>query len=453
MNPMDLSARALAEAVQRGQTTPRAVAEAALARVAERNPLLNALCLVNPALIEDADTITARLAAGEELPLAGVPVVIKDNIWVKGLRITQGSRLFADFIAPEDARAVASLRRAGAMILGIGTCSEFACKGLTNTPLHGITRNPTDPSLTPGGSSGGPAAAVAGGLAPLALGTDAGGSSRRPPAHVGVVGFKPGQDVVPYGPGFAEPFDGISALCPITRDVDDAGLMFRVLGGAAPRDHGPLRIACAPSFGMDAALDNSVADNFAQIVRLLRDSGHLISETAPLWPHGITPAATMPAQWAGLADLYGARWQREPDLFDPDLGTQIEQGLAQTDAQVQQARDAGRLMGQTLRTFLTTCDILITPTTPCPAWPVGLLGPTMIGGHPASPRDHAAFTPQVNHAGVPAISILCGTTDDGLPLGLQLIASKGHDNALLGAALSLEKLFLAAGLTARMRKD
>ena len=123
------------------------------------------------------------------LPLAGVPIVIKDNIWVKGLSITNGSRLYADFIAPEDAIAVARLRTAGAVILGIGTCSEFACKGLTNTPLHGITRHPANHNLTPGGSSGGPAVAVATGIVPVAIGTDAGGSSRRPPAHVGVGHF------------------------------------------------------------------------------------------------------------------------------------------------------------------------------------------------------------------------------------------------------------------------
>ena len=140
------------------------------------------------------------------MPLAGVPIIVKDNIWVEGWRITQGSRLFAEFIAPRDAIAIERLKKAGAVIVGIGATSEFACKGVTTSPLFGPTRHPLDPDLTPGGSSGGPAAAVAAGLVPLAIGTDAGGSSRRPPAHVGVVGFKPSYGAIPYGPGFAEPF-------------------------------------------------------------------------------------------------------------------------------------------------------------------------------------------------------------------------------------------------------
>ena len=174
-------------------------------RVERENPKLNAIIRLNPRAAEEGDRVQRRLDAGEVLPLAGVHVVVKDNLWVAGMTIAQGAQLFADFVAPQDAVAVARLRAAGAIILGIGATSEFACMGVTNTALYGMTRNPIDPALTPGGSSGGPSVAVAAGFAPLALGTDAGGSTRRPPAHVGVIGFKPGQDVVPYGPGFDEP--------------------------------------------------------------------------------------------------------------------------------------------------------------------------------------------------------------------------------------------------------
>src|SRR3954469_21479069 len=168
--------------------------------------------------------------------LAGVPVVIKDNIWVDGWRITQGSRLFAEFVAPQDAIAIERLRKAGAVLVGIGATSEFACKGVTTSPLYGPTRHPLHPTLTPGGSSGGPAAAVAAGLVPLAIGTDAGGSSRRPPAHVGVVGFKPSYGAIPYGPGFAEPLFDISVIAPIPRSVADAALAFEAMAGPDARD-------------------------------------------------------------------------------------------------------------------------------------------------------------------------------------------------------------------------
>ena len=166
--------------------------------------------------------------------LAGVPVVIKDNIWVDGWRVTQGSRLFADFVAPCDAIAVERLKKAGAIVVGMGATSEFACKGVTTSLLFGPTRHPLNPELTPGGSSGGPATAVAADLVPLAIGTDAGGSSRRPPAHVGVVGFKPSYGAIPYGPGFAEPFFDISVIAPIARNVADAVLAFEVMAGPEP---------------------------------------------------------------------------------------------------------------------------------------------------------------------------------------------------------------------------
>ncbi|PWC31499.1 amidase, partial [Azospirillum sp. TSO35-2] len=177
------SARAIARAVNAGTRSARAEAEACLARIAAGNPALNAIVAVHhDAALAQADAVDRRVAAGETLPLAGIPVAVKDTIWVAGRRVTQGSRLFADFVAPADAIAVERLRQAGAVLVGMANSSEFACKGVTTNPLFGPTRHPLDPALTPGGSSGGPAVAVAGGLVPLALGTDAGGSSRRPPA-------------------------------------------------------------------------------------------------------------------------------------------------------------------------------------------------------------------------------------------------------------------------------
>jgi aspartyl-tRNA(Asn)/glutamyl-tRNA(Gln) amidotransferase subunit A len=458
VHPMDMDACALAGLVRAGTLDARDVAEAALDRAAARNPGVNAICAIDPAATRaEAHAVAARLARGEDLPLAGVPVVIKDNIWVAGRTVTQGSRLFADFVAPADAAAVARLRAAGAVILGIGACSEFACKGVTATPLHGATRNPCDPALTPGGSSGGCAAAVAAGIAPLALGTDAGGSSRRPPAHVGIVGFKPSQDAIPYGPGFAEPFWGTSVLAPIARSVADAAAMFAVLAGLPPaRDPDPdlhdLRIAYAPTMGLPAVLDADVEAVCEAALTILSRAGHRIERSAPRWPSGVDVAALMPLQSAGLAALYGDRWRSDPALFDPDLGVQIEAGLALSGADVARALFASQATRDALRGFLGGVDLLLTPTTPCAAWPLDRLGPAMIGGAPAAPRDHAAFTPQANHAGVPAISIPCGTTAEGLPLGLQIIAGAGRDRLALAAARAFETLFQDAGATAPFQK-
>lgn len=441
-----------------GKLHPREAVEAALDRAAAVNPVLNAFTVIDAdGARAQADAVAQRLERGERPALAGVPLVVKDNIWVGGLPITQGSHLFAGFRAPEDAVAVARARAAGAVIIGVGTCSEFASKGVTETPLYGITRNPVDPSRTAGGSSGGCAAAVGAGVAPLALGTDAGGSSRRPPAHCGVVGFKPSLGAIPYGPGFPEPSWDISCLCPIARSVGDAAALFDALAGAdasdamsvlaleAPRPAGALRIAFAPTFGLDVAVDADVAAVVAEAVERLRRAGFAIAERAPDWPTGLNESSVMPLQHAGLAALHGEAWKATPGRIDPDLGAQIESGLRMTAADVARALEASLAIRQTLSAFLGQVDLLLTPTTPCPAWPVGRLGPETIGGRPAGPRGHAVFTPLVNHARAAAISLPCGTTDAGLPLGLQVIAARGRDRTLLAAAAAFEAV-LAEGL-------
>lgn len=439
MNLMDLSAGDLAAQVRKGKTTPQAALADAVARAKTRNPAINAICLMNPKAQDEADTVTKRLAQGEALPLAGVPVLIKDNIWVKGLRIAQGSRLFADHIAPEDAEAVKRLRQAGAVVLGIATCSEFACKGATLSPLYGITRNPLDPTRTSGGSSGGSVSAVAAGIVPLALGTDAGGSTRRPPAHTGLIGMKPSQDLIPYGPGFDEPVWGVSVICPITRDMDDLALVMHVLTGIEVETSPTVKLAASQDFCTGQALDAEVAQNFSTVLQTFSGAGVNLSKAQIDW-QGIKGHDIQPLQYAGLAYLYGDVWKASPDLFDPALGAQIDKGLVLSSTEVAAAHQASHKMRVALREALDRHGFIATPTTPCAAWPAELDTPKSIGGKPALPRDHAAFTPQINHAGVPALSIPCGTNAKGLPLGLQLIAPFGQDAALIGLAQKLEPI-------------
>jgi len=440
MTLLDGPLAALVKAVQTGETSAEALAREALDRAEARNPGINAICGINPDALNEARNVDDRLKAGNLLPLAGVPVLIKDNIWVKGLRIAQGSSLFADHIAPEDAEAVKRLRKAGAVVIGIATCSEFACKGATNSPLHGITRNPLDPELTPGGSSGGSVAAVAAGIVPLALGTDAGGSTRRPPAHTGLCGLKPTQDLIPYGPGFAEPVWGISVICPTARRMQDIALAMQVLGGLGPSNEPPSTIAVSTDFGTGQVLDSDVAANFERVVDALKAAGLVITKADIQWPDGIQGHDIQPLQYAGLAQLYGSEWQAQPELFDPALGEQIEKGLALTGVQVAAAHQVSHNMRETLNAALERHGFIATPTTPCAAWPAEQNAPARIGGQPAAPRDHAAFTPQINHAGVPALSVPCGTDSLGRPLGLQLIAQKGADADLIALGQSLEPI-------------
>ncbi|WP_439393178.1 amidase [Bradyrhizobium sp. PMVTL-01] len=444
------SAREIAADVIAGRTTAVETARAALARI-EAAKALNAVVAVDPGrTLADAAAVDVRLRVGETMPLAGVPVIIKDNIWVGGWRVTQGSRLFADFIAPRDAVAVERLRNAGAVIVGIGATSEFASKGVTTSQLFGPTRHPLDPALTPGGSSGGPAAAVAAGLVPLAIGTDAGGSSRRPPAHVGVAGFKPSYGAIPYGPGFAEPFFGLSVIAPIAADVADIALAFETMAGIDPRDPDAagiaqaaedivgLRIAFSPRLGLDAAVDDVVANGLVSAIARLSAAGLGITQRDPVWPAGAREEAIMPLQHAGLAALYGDTFRKDPAIFDPDIARQIERGLSWSGSDVAGALIASAAIANAFAAFFTEVDLLLAPTVPCVAWPFTHAGPETIGGRAASPRAHAVFTPFVNHARLPAISLPCGADANGLPFGLQIIARRGQDRTLLRAARQIE---------------
>lgn len=446
------SAREITADVAAGRTSAVETAKAALARI-EAAKALNAVVTIDPArTLADAAAVDDRVRAGETMTLAGVPVVVKDNIWVGGWRVTQGSRLFADFVAPRDAIAIERLRRAGAVVVGISATSEFASKGVTISPLFGPTRHPLNPALTPGGSSGGPAVAVAAGLVPLAIGTDAGGSSRRPPAHVGVAGFKPSYGAIPYGPGFAEPFFGLSVIAPIAATVADITLAFEAMTGVDPRDpdsadiaqeaddFAGLRIAFSPRLGLDVAVDDVVADGLASAVARLSASGLRIARRDPVWPAGATEEAIMPLQHAGLAALHGDAFRKDPTVFDPDIARQIERGLSWSGADVAGALVASAAIAHAFAALFTDIDLLLAPTVPCVAWPLTQLGPDTIGGRAASPRAHAVFTPFVNHARLPAISIPCGTDAAGLPFGLQMIAGRGRDRTLLKAARHIETL-------------
>ena len=448
-----LDATRIAAGCAAGSLDPEDVVRAFRQRIDDLNPALNAVVGQTPhGLAADVALLRGRIARGENLPLAGVPVVVKDTIWVRDQRVTQGSLLFSDFVARQDALAVERLRKAGALVIGMGNSSEFACKGLTTNKVYGLTRHPMDPALTPGGSSGGCAAAVAARLAPLALGTDGGGSSRRPPAHVGVVGFKPSFGAIPDPIGFPHAFIGLQVIAPIARTVADVRLMFESMLGADPRDPQSidlpskpeqparaLRVAYSARLGLDVPVDDDVRQCLDRAVETLRRADWNVADADPAWPTGANEDALMPLQHTGLAGLFGDAWKRDPTRFDPDVAGQIERGLQWSGADVARAREAGLQIALTLAEFLTRFDLLICPTTPCVAWRNDRLGPETIGGVKVEPRAHAVFTPFVNHAMAAAISVPCGAGRDGLPVGMQVIAARGRDRQLLAAAAEIER--------------
>lgn len=458
------SACATVAAVRSGQRSAVAVAEEANASILAA-AALNAVVDFHPSEgLRQAETVDGRLAAGEDLPLAGLPVVVKDNIWVADRRVTQGSLLFKDFTPTRDAIVVERLIRAGAVVVGMGNTPEFACKGQTTNRIYGATRHPADPALTPGGSSGGCAAAVAAHLVPAAIGTDGGGSGRRPPAHCGVVGFKPSFGAIPYGPGFPEPFTGIAVIAPIARDVADTALLFRALAGAdphdpqsvpiapdAPVDAGSLRIGVSRRFGFDAPVDAAVLESLEAAVEAFAAAGLRIEQHDPTWPAGATEDALMPLQFAGLAAIHGEAYRRSPELFDPDVAAQIERGFSFDGVAVARARWQSHDIAEAAAASFAAVDILIGPTVPCAAWSINRLGPEMIGGVPVAPRAHAVFTPFFNHALTPALSIPLGRTPEGLPLGLQIVGPRGSDWRVLRVAALLERALAEAGLWTGLR--
>lgn len=453
----------IAAAVNSGRTSAVAFASDALARIAARDEAINAFVFVDRAdALRRAEAVDRRIAGGDQLPLAGVPVTIKDNIWVKNMLITQGSNLFSDFIAPADAIAVERLVEAGAVIIGITNTSEFACSGQTRNLLHGTTRNPLSLDRTPGGSSGGPVAAVAAGMVPLAVGTDAGGSSRRPPAHTGLVGFKPSAGAIPYGPGFEEPFFGTSCICPIARTVEDVAAAFEVMAGLDRRDphsatidpgsafdQSAIRMALTPKWGLDVPVDGQVRTVIASVFARLDARGWKTRDLDPVWPEGAAETGLSPIQHAGLAAIHGVAFALNPGTIHPDVAGQIRAGLAYGGADVVRALLLSESVAQAASNFFAShqVDVLIGPTTPCTAWPVDQLGPAMIDGVPVGPRGHAVFTPLFNHARQPAISIPCGHDREGLPIGLQLVAPRGKDRQLLAIAAAVEEMLSTSSVS------
>ena len=453
------SALGLAARVSAGGLSAVEVARFFIERVERLNPALNAIVQFDPALVlAEAESVDRRLAAGEALPLAGVPFTVKDNLWVGGRRVSQGSRLFAHFVAPRDAWAVARLRALGGVVLGITNCSEFACKGVTSNLLYGTSRHPLDLSLTPGGSSGGAAAGLAAGLGLLALCTDAGGSTRRPAAHCGLVGFKASSGLIPHPWGFAEPNFGLSVVGILARDAADCAFVYDHLqaydandpagvpiaaglqvAGAPALERASLRLAWSPRLGCDFAVDDGVATALAAQVEALRADGWSIDEADPAWPDAVREYPLIVLQQAGLFALYGDRLADAREDIDPDLVAQIESGATVTPAQVARALRLKEKIAQSLANFFDSYDLLLCPTTPVTAWPADRLGPAEIGGLPAGPRGHAAFTPLFNYCGVPACSVPAGLVN-GLPVGLQVVGPRMEDARVLAFVGEMERL-------------
>ncbi|NQW85412.1 MAG: amidase [Alcaligenaceae bacterium] len=462
---IDWRARDLASSVNSQDLTAVQVTQAALARIAWANPLLNAFTDIDHvSALKQAAAVDLKIQQGARLPLAGVPFSVKDNLWVAGRPATYGSKFFADHIAPRDSWSVEQLKKQGAICVGITNTPEFASKGVTQNPLHGTTRNPWDLDLTPGGSSGGAVAGVAAGLVPVALGTDAGGSIRRPAAHTGLVGFKCTLGLIPNPWGFPDPSHDLSTIGVAARDVQDCALMLDALVEHHPNDplshplpmamvaphpftaalnaqiDQTLRIGFTMDLGCGFAIDDDVALAVEAAIQQLKRANWKIDISHPAWPPKTNEYPLLAQQQAGLAALFGQAYQEAPEIFDPDIGVQIEEGQKATGALIAGLSLQRNKLREAFNTYFDSYDLLLCPTVPVEPWACDGPPPNMIGDRPATPRGHAPFTPLFNYCDAPALSVPCGFGKNGLPLGLQIVGPRYGDLRVLQFGFEVQKV-------------
>jgi aspartyl-tRNA(Asn)/glutamyl-tRNA(Gln) amidotransferase subunit A len=445
----ELTAVQLLEGYRTRAFSPVEVAASVMQRIEERNPQLNAFNLVSNHVNEEARASEARWLSGMPKGLLdGVPVSIKDIILTRGWPTLRGSKT-VDPKGPwhDDAPVTARLREHGALLLGKTTTPEFGWKGVTDSPLTGITRNPWNPAKTPGGSSGGAAAAVAAGMGPLAVGTDGGGSIRIPCSFTGLFGIKASFGRVPAWP--LSPFGTVAHVGPITRSVADTALMLNVLAQPDARDwhalpYEPrdwrmdldqgirdLRIAWSPDLGY-AKVDPEVSALVKNSLKIFEDLGARVEEKHPGFEN---PESIFRAHWfSGAAFL--VRSIKQKDLIDPGLIEVAAQGEKISAHELLDAQQKRGALGVHMNLFHRDYDLLVTPTLAVPAFDAGREFPQTSGGKRWT--DWTPFTYPFNLTQQPAASIPCGFTKDGLPVGLQIVGPRYADALVLRAARAFE---------------
>ena len=444
-----LGAGELLEKYRTKALSPVEVARAVMRRIEEFNPRLNAFCLLNKDLLEEAKASESRWLKGEPKGmLDGVPVSIKDLLLTRGWPTLRGSKT-VDPKGPwnDDAPAVARLRENGALFLGKTTTPEFGWKGVTDSALTGITRNPWNPAKTPGGSSGGAAAALAAGMGPLALGTDGGGSIRIPCGFTGLFGLKPSFGRVPAWP--LSPFGTVAHVGPMTRSVADAALLLDVLALPDARDWHALpyderdyrtrldfgvrglRIAYSPDLGY-AKVDPEVAAIVRAGVKLFEDLGARVEEKNPGFEN---PDAIFRAHWFPGAALL-LKGVKRKELVDPGLLEVAALGEKYSMLDILEAQQKRGALGTHMNLFHRDYDLLVTPTLAVPAFEAGIEFP----GADRNQRwtDWTPFTYPFNLTQQPAASIPCGLTKAGLPVGLHIVGPRYADALVLRAARAFE---------------
>ncbi len=453
----ELTAQQLLSLYASGMASPVEVTRAVLARIAALDSSLNAFCLVDEAAALQSAQLSEQRWLNHQRnhtpvgALEGVPVSIKDLVLTKGWPTLRGSAAIdPNQVWEVDAPVTQRLREAGAVLFGKTNTPEFGCKGVTNSPRTGITRNPWNLNRIAGGSSGGAAAAVAAGMGPCAIGTDGAGSVRIPAAFCGNVGFKPSFGRVSAYP--LSPFGSVAHLGPHTMSVVDAALMMNVMSLPDARDwtslpYEPidylanlhegvkgLRIAYSPSLGY-AQVDAEVATAVRNAVEILADMGAHVEECDLGFSD---PLDIITGLWfAGAWQIWSTLTEQQQALTDPDFRAQAELGSRLSTTDIHQLNQRRGQLGSHMRQFMQGYDLIVTPTVAVPAFeakPAGhevMNAETMLGWTP--------FTYPFNLTQQPAITVPCGLTKDGLPIGLQLVGPMFDDALVLRAARAFEE--------------
>ena len=443
------SAIEMLAAYRSGKTSPVEVIETSLAAI--RSDPINAWVYVAEAeALQAAQASETRWRNGEPLGLLdGVPVGVKDLLAVTGQPMRRGSLAFpADYMPPEDVPIISRLREAGAILIGKTSTPDAGCKLDTTSPAHGITRNPFDLRLTPGGSSGGSAAALALGHVPIALGTDGGGSIRVPAAYCGVFGLKPstGRIPAPIGPFWPHAVTG-----PMSRTVLDTALAWNVATLPDPRDPyafaepptdwlaeatrgvAGLRVAIAESFnGIRASPEIIIA--LHQAAAILSDAGATVTPAEPAWP--CDPLAPFMVFWRCMYAASVALLPPPfPERIDPGIQRIVEAAAPITRQEFQAAIQQRDMLALAMSKFHAQYDLLLCPVMPCQPWQAGRATPAPL---PEDDWSWCPFAYPFNLTRQPAASVPIGRDQNGLPLAVQLIAAAGQDGVVLRAGRAIE---------------
>jgi amidase len=453
-----LPATGLARLYRTRKISPLDVMQAVLARIDAVNPTVNAYVTVaRESALAEARRATRLLSRRSATlpPLHGVPVSIKDLFATKGIRSTWGSLIFKDHVPDADDLVVQRLKAAGAIVVGKTNTPEFGAGGNTFNAVFGATRNPWNPALTCGGSSGGAAVAVATGMGPLALGTDLGGSLRTPAAFCGVVGFRTTPGLVPSHPRTLV-WDTLSVSGPMARTVADVALMLSAMAG--PDDRAPLsyevdtsqfvravkapsirgwRVAWTPDLGGLLPVDEEVRRVAHDAVDVFRSLGARVETACPDFSE--VPEIIQGTRGLTMVALHADRLPQWRERMQKGLVTDVDRGLGLTARDIARSEVLRSTLWQRVRTFMATRELLVLPTVAVPPFPVEQPYPTQING---KPLDHYfqwfSLTYGITVTGLPAISVPCGFTRSGLPVGLQIVGRRRQEAAVLRAAAAFE---------------